>query len=159
MWYGNECFCFNQYFISLTLIAINNVMVINKKDNKKYKFVKVNFVRTVFLEVFLVVSLVSSHITTESSIILPTYLPFLQLQVEGFQKWRFSHARCPFRSSHSHWQLLLFHFWFELHFLLSTYIHICMIYILLRFLIRLFLLLYLKYKILNLLFHLEDILY
>ena len=61
-------------------------MVINKKDNKKYKFVKVNFVRMVFLEVFFVVSLVSSHITTESSIILPTYLPFLQLQVEGFQK-------------------------------------------------------------------------
>ena len=89
LWYGNECFCSNQYLISLTLIAINNVMVINKKDNKRYKFVKVNFVRKVFVEVFFVVSLVSPHITTESSIIYPTYLPFLQLHVERFQKRRF----------------------------------------------------------------------
>ena len=59
-------------------------MVINKKASKMLKFVEVHFVRTVFLGTVFVVSIILSHITTESPIILPRYLPFLQLHVPRF---------------------------------------------------------------------------
>ena len=38
--------------------------------------VQLRFVVTVFVEVLFVVSIISSHVITESSVILPTYLPF-----------------------------------------------------------------------------------
>ena len=62
-----------------------NAKVINEKDSRMYKFVKVDFVRTVFVEVLSVVSIIPLHITTESPIIYPTYLPHSQLHVAGFQ--------------------------------------------------------------------------
>ena len=65
------------------------LLVINRKTNKIWKFVEVHSVRTAFVEVLFigtdfVMSIILSHITTESPIILPIYLPFLQLFVAGF---------------------------------------------------------------------------
>ena len=50
-------------------------MVINEKVSKIDKFVKVLFVA----------SIISSHVITEWSIILPKYSPFWQLHAAGFQ--------------------------------------------------------------------------
>ena len=67
------------------LTAIKNVTIINKKAIEIKKLVEVLFVGTVFVETIFIVSIVSSHITTESSIMLPKYLPFLQLHGVGFK--------------------------------------------------------------------------
>ena len=56
------------------------------KDGKIWKFVKVHFAGTVFVEVLFVASIISSDITTESPIILRAYLPFSLLHTTGFQK-------------------------------------------------------------------------
>ena len=66
-------------------------MVINKKARKNQKFVEVLFVETdfvealflgtVFVEVLFAVSIISSHVITEYSIRLPTFLLFSQLHV------------------------------------------------------------------------------
>ena len=62
-------------------------MVINKKASKIYKFFvsQVTFLSLKFIVTVFVVSIISSHLTTEWSIILPKDLPFLQLHVAGFQ--------------------------------------------------------------------------
>ena len=75
-------------------------MVINEKmcEIKKFSFLQftfysLTFVGTVFVEVISVevvfirtfTSILSSHIITESPIILPKYLPFSQVRVLGFQ--------------------------------------------------------------------------
>ena len=57
-------FCFTVYFISL-------------------KFIGIVFVSSSFDLAF--VSIISSYVTTESSIILAKYFPFSQLHVAGFQ--------------------------------------------------------------------------
>ena len=56
-------------------------MVINKKA---CKYRSVLFYGLQFLNVF-VSSIISSHVTTEWSIVLTRYLPFLQLHIAGFQ--------------------------------------------------------------------------
>ena len=44
------------------------------------------------------VSIISSHVTVESSIILSKYLPFSQVHVLGFQIYSSLLNRCVFRS-------------------------------------------------------------
>ena len=71
-------------------------MVINKKAEAEVIFVgmvfvevlsvEVLFVGTVFVEVLFAVSIISSHMITESPIICPDNLPFSQLHFAGFQK-------------------------------------------------------------------------
>ena len=66
------------------LTDIHNVMVINIKVKVKYR----NFVfyKLYFLFKFVYfMSMVSSHVITESSVILAKYLPFSQTHVLGFQ--------------------------------------------------------------------------
>ena len=46
-------------------------------------FLEVLFIRTVFVEALFVTSINSSHVITQSSIILPTYLLFSQVHVAG----------------------------------------------------------------------------
>ena len=70
-------------------------MVINKKASKTYNFFvlqviifSLKFVGTVLFEVLFaetvfVTSIISSHVTTESSVLLAKYLQFLQLNEEG----------------------------------------------------------------------------
>ena len=70
-------------------------MVINKKASKTYNFFvlqviifPLKFVGTVLFEVLFagtvfVTSIISSHVTTESSVLLAKYLQFLQLNEEG----------------------------------------------------------------------------
>ena len=60
-------------------------MVIDKKSSKMWKFVEVHYVEVRFVGMVSVVSIISSHLTTESPIILPTYLTILQLHVTEFQ--------------------------------------------------------------------------
>ena len=61
-------------------------MIINKMASKIKKFVFYRlFLSLKFVEIVFVSSIISSHVITESSIILAKYLPFLQLHVEGFQ--------------------------------------------------------------------------
>ena len=43
------------------------------------------FIVTVFVKTVFIASIISSHVTTESSIILATYLPFTQVHAAGFQ--------------------------------------------------------------------------
>ena len=112
-WYGNK-FCLVWYFMKQQqLTAINNAMVINKKTSKIYNFFCftgypffVKIWRTFCWNVFFFssfynlarvgevsdckvsdrsASTISSHLITESLIILPAYLPFSQQLVEGFQ--------------------------------------------------------------------------
>ena len=52
----------------------------------KIHFAGTVFVGTVFVEVLFNVSIISLHITTGPPIMLPAYLPFLQLHVTEFQK-------------------------------------------------------------------------
>ena len=71
-------------------------------------------------------SIISSHVITKSSIMLSKYLLFLQIHVAGFQIDSFSYTPCVFAFSHSHQDLSLFQFWFELHFLPSNlHLHSC----------------------------------
>ena len=59
------------------LTAINNAAVIIKKASNTYKFVGMVFVGKVYVGTIFVASVISSHATTISSIMLPKYLPFL----------------------------------------------------------------------------------
>ena len=82
-------------------------MLINKKDNKIQKFIKVHFVGTVCVgtvcvEVLFVASIISSLIPTVSPIIISAYLPFSKLHLAGFQKYHFLQTRCSFKFLHSH---------------------------------------------------------
>ena len=75
--------------------AINNTVVINKKASKIQKFVEMFFVgigffwksfcRITFFGMVFVTYIISSHVITESSIILARYLSFSQAHVAGFQ--------------------------------------------------------------------------
>ena len=66
-------------------------------------------------------SITSSHVITESSIILAKYFPFSQLHVAGFQIYRFSHIWCFL---YSHWHSLFFYHWSKLHFVpLGLHLH------------------------------------
>ena len=62
-------------------------MVINNKASKIYKLVvlQVVFSSLKFFEIAFVVSMISSSLINESSIILAKYLPFSQLHVARFQ--------------------------------------------------------------------------
>ena len=70
-------------------------MVINKKASKIQKFVEMFFVgigffwksfcRITFFGMVFVTYIISSHVITESSIILARYLSFSQAHVAGFQ--------------------------------------------------------------------------
>ena len=62
-------------------------MVINNKASKIYKLVvlQVVFSSLKFFETAFVVSMISSSLINESSIILAKYLPFSQLHVARFQ--------------------------------------------------------------------------
>ena len=60
-------------------------MVINKNVSKIKKIFVSHLVSLKFIgKVFVSASIISSHVITESSIILAKYLPFLQLHVLGF---------------------------------------------------------------------------
>ena len=100
-------------------------MVINEMTSKIQIFVEVTFVGTVsirllFVGTVFVSSIMSSHIITESSIILAMYLPFLQLHTSWFQIQSFAHVLSFFEYFHTHRYLSLFHFWFKLHFIESN---------------------------------------
>ena len=58
-----------------------------KKVSKIYKLfvIQVTFFSLKFVGMVFVVSIISSHVITESSIILAKYLPFLHLSVAEFQ--------------------------------------------------------------------------
>ena len=101
------------------LASIRNAMITNEKASKIYKFFQLLFVGTVFVKIVFVVSIISSHVITESSIILHTFLPFSQLHIAGLQI-SLSHTRWVFWVLHSHRHLLLIYFWFELHFIPSN---------------------------------------
>ena len=60
-------------------------MAINEKASKISKFLEALLVRTVFTGIVFVSLIISLHIMTESSIILPKYLPRLQIHLAGFQ--------------------------------------------------------------------------
>ena len=124
-------------------------MVFNEKASNIQKFVKVYFVRTAFVEVLFVgttfvSSLISSHVVTKSSIILPTYLPYLQLNIDINIDTNIDFvARAIFFFFYTH----TFTHWYSIFdlsyiFYYQTNIHIYMTYVLLMFLIRLFLLSY-----------------
>ena len=63
------------------------------------------------------VSIISSYIINESSIIPAKYFSLSQLQEAGLQTQSFSHIWCFL---HSHRHLLLSHNWFNLHFVSSN---------------------------------------
>ena len=90
------------------------------------------FAATIFVKVLFVVPIISSHVITESSIILLAYLPFLQLHVAAFQIYIYFFAHMMFFfyiCTHTNINLC---FSFELQ-SLQAYIHICMINVLLIF--------------------------
>ena len=133
---------FVQFFIRQTVTATNNAMVINKIR----KFVELLFVKRAFVEIHFigtvfVVSIISSHIITESAIALSTCLTFLQLNVAGFEmKYNnfCTHHVLPDFCTHTNnyccstfdWSYVFYH---------QTYIYTCMMYVFLMFLISLFL--------------------
>ena len=67
-------------------------MVSNKKTSKIKEIFELPFVWTVFVKILYVVSIISSHIITELSVILPTCLAFSQLHIARFQVQPFSHT-------------------------------------------------------------------
>ena len=69
----------------LIIAVINNDMVINKNVSKSWKFVEVFFAETVFVWTVFVSSIISLKVITESSIILPKYVPFWQMHLSAFQ--------------------------------------------------------------------------
>ena len=94
----------------------------NAKQNVETFFSKIIFFGIVFILwlhdlASASASIISSHLITESSIILAKYLPSLKIHVAGFQIYFFSHMLCLL---HSRRHLLLFNHWFELHFLPSN---------------------------------------
>ena len=64
---------------------MNNAMVFNKKASRKFLFHRLFFFSLHFVITVFVSSVISSHVITESSIMLAKYLPFSQLRVAGFQ--------------------------------------------------------------------------
>ena len=117
------------------------------KDSKIQKFVKVHFAGTVFVgivfvEVLFVVSIISSHMTTGSPVILPTYftifgatcyrIPKITLVTHNVLVDFYPHTD-SYRQFNFGVTYIFYH---------HTYIHICMTYVLLTFLICLFLLSY-----------------
>ena len=80
------------FVCSIFYTTINNAMVINKKAGNISKFCFTSyfflfkFVETVSLLFDLAsMSIISSHIMTELSIILAKYFQFLQLHIAGYQ--------------------------------------------------------------------------
>ena len=69
--------------------------------NGNGKFVEIRFARAAFVGTAFVSSIISSDITTESPIILPTYLPFGNYMLQD-SKYIFLHTRCSFGFLHSH---------------------------------------------------------
>ena len=51
-----------------------------------YKFIKVHFIGTVFVEIGFVAFIISLHVITELPVILPKCLPHSEVHVLGFQK-------------------------------------------------------------------------
>ena len=78
------------------------------------RFVRIVFIASSYDLTF--ASIILSHLITESCMIFAKYLSLLKLHVMGFQIYFFTLTLC---FSHTHQHLLLFHFWFELHFLPS----------------------------------------
>ena len=81
------CFTFYQVTLNVTMVIICHAMVINKKVSKIWNFfiLQVTFSSLKFFGTVFIVFIILSHIIFESSIILTKYLPFLQLDVEGFK--------------------------------------------------------------------------
>ena len=103
-------------------------------------FVGTVFVGTDFAGTVLVTSIISAHVFTESTIILPPkYLPFSQVDVPGFQIYFFrTHV---FSDISTHIDICLSSN-FDLNYIFyrQIYIYIRMIYVLLMLLVDLFLL-------------------
>ena len=76
--------------IMFILTAINNVMLINKKESSYIFFLKICW-NSFYFSIY--GSINSSQVITESSMILAKYFPFSQLDVTGSQTWSFSHIR------------------------------------------------------------------
>ena len=108
-------------------------------------FVEVYFVSTTFIEILFfgagfVSFMFSADKTTESSIILPTYLPFLQLHVARFQIYNCFRTHNVLMDFYIYNDTYLYSiFDFKCIFDYQTYIHTSRIYVLLMFLIHLFL--------------------
>ena len=120
-------------------------MLINKKAVKLYMFVEVYFVSTTFIEILFFGAVFVSFMfladkTTESSVMLPTYLPFLPLHVAGFQIYicfRTHNVLMDFYIHNDTYRYSIF----DLKYIFDnqTYIHTSTIYVLLMFLIHLLL--------------------
>ena len=82
-------------------------------------FVGAAFIGTIFVGTAFVTFTDPSHVITESPIILLKSLLFALVYAVGFQRQCFS-GTYFFVFLHLHRNLLLFHFWFELHFLPSN---------------------------------------
>ena len=81
--------------------------------------VKVTFADT-FVDALSATYIITSHVITELSIVLAKYLPFSQLHVPKFELLSFSHKLCYFEFLNSQQHVLLFHFSFKLHLLMSN---------------------------------------
>ena len=80
----------------------------------------VAIVFAIFVDTISKTDIISSHVITEVSAILFKYLLFSKTHELGFQLYSFLHLQYYL---HSHWQVLLFHLWFELHvFLLNLHL-------------------------------------
>ena len=87
-----------------------------------------HFAGTVFSGTLFVVSLISSHVMSETSVMLAKCL---QLNVAGFQRWSVLKGWQFSRFLRFQQRLLLFHFWFDFIFHHQIYIYIRSIYALL----------------------------
>ena len=111
------------YILYIYIYIFNDAMVRNKKTSKKWKFCPLQVIQFSLKLVWIVFisssydSITSLHVITESYIILAKYFPFLQISVLG-------HIWCFL---HSHQHFLLFHHWFDLHFVSSNLHLLCMI--------------------------------
>ena len=120
-------------------------MLCELKAVKLYMFVEVYFVSTTFIEILFlgagfVSFMFSADKTTESSIILSTYLPFLPLHVARFQIYNCFRTHNVLMDFYIYNDTYLYSiFDFKYIFDYQTYIHTSRIYILLMFLIHLFL--------------------
>ena len=63
------------------------------KNLVKVHLLRIVFVEVLFVGIVFVSSTASSHLITESTVILPAYLPFSQVHVAVFQKKPFSHTQ------------------------------------------------------------------
>ena len=81
------------------------IKVINKNASwTKLIFAGTLSVETDFVKILFVVNIILSHVVNESSIILSTYSPFLQLHAAGFQQM-ITHTQFFLWFLHSHWHL------------------------------------------------------